>query len=265
MTTPYLQGTGAVPRATALLLRGVQTDPFGEVRGGHRALYDYSTLGASIASGGVVDNLIVGGEDGAMVGVTASNIIANRGIRKTSVASVYFGLGAAFNLLNAVYGSEPSIVISAWMTHDDLTVNILPALGYANGASQNCQWQWGVTTNAGGNFRAVVNGVSVYTTLVAGTAYLHTLYFRRTAAGAYEVQVYIGSTLVGTISGQSYPFKDPTGIAGSPAPAFGWAQGWSTAYLGTLHRAQVFQVDPVTFDVADWLAAEIAANAGRWA
>lgn len=40
MTTPFLQGTGAVPEATALLLRGTQTDAYGEVMGGHKALFD---------------------------------------------------------------------------------------------------------------------------------------------------------------------------------------------------------------------------------
>lgn len=264
MTSPYLQGSAAVPLATRLNLRGVQTDPFGEVRGGHRALYDYSTLGDSIASGGAVDNLIVGGADGVMTGMAAASIVSNKGIRKTLTTSVWFGLGTEFDLLNAAYGSEPSIVVSAWMTHNDLTTNVAGVLGYASSAGSNCQWQWAVTTDAGCNFRATVNGLHVVTTLTLGVAYLHTLYFRRTAAGAYEVRVYIGSTLIGTITGQSYPFRSPPAGGGSPLPAFGWAQGYSPAYLGTLHRAQAFQVDPATFDVAAWLAEEIANNAARF-
>lgn len=265
MTAPYLQGSASMPLSSRLRARGIQTDPRGEVRGGHRSIIDFSTLGDSIASGSAVDNLVVGGADATLVGMAASSIAANKGIKKTSTSVVYLALGAEFNLRNPVYGGEPSIVVSAWMKHDDLATNILAAFGYSNGAGSNCQYQWAVTTGGSGNIRAVVNGVSIYTTLTVGTAYMHTLYFRRTAAGAYEVQVYIGATRIGTISGQTYPFKDPTVGGGSPTPAFGWAAGFSSGYLGTLHRSQVFQVDPVTFDIAEWLAAEMALNSAIFA
>ncbi|MBU2359711.1 MAG: hypothetical protein KKB02_12390, partial [Alphaproteobacteria bacterium] len=148
---PYLQGSGTVPEATRLLLRGIQTDIYGEVLGGHKSILDpmQSGLTGKPSSGSTIPDLI----PGAVLTTVAASFSAQPDTVESakgfpfSSATNEFGeriqLGdyatSPWNLLNL--GTEPSVVISLW-----LKIKTLPgagAFGVTGYAAQNGSYgQW---------------------------------------------------------------------------------------------------------------------------
>lgn len=268
MTTPYLQGTGAVPEATALLLRGIQTDAYGEVLGGHKAIFDplQSGLTTTIPNGGSLANIVAGGAAaGPAVGIisSGSSIAAAKGLRFSNSAAntEYLPLPSPFDL--RTLGSEPSIVISAWITNDVDTSSAYPVImGHAYQGTTYHQWTL-QHRNTSGKLAFTVNMTRHEFVAPIGVPMLVTAHIKRTAAGAFAFTTYLDDAVVGATTGMAYPFNNPAGSAYA-MKAIGFVGGYNSEWIGTVHRLQLLKVDPA-FDITGWLAEEIAANAARWA
>ncbi len=70
-----------------------------------------------------------------------------------------------------------------------------------------------------------------------------------------------GATVIGNRTGAYDGFTDP----GASAPRLGTIGGFTNNWNGAIHRCGLIQFDPETFDVAEWLTDEIAANGTRFA
>lgn len=276
MTAPYLQGTGTVPETTALKLRGLQTDAYGQILGGHKALIDplQSGLTGKLATGASVPNLVAGAANPVVsFGFTNAGvdpIETAKGLNFTSATNEYGEnillvdyATSPWNLLN--HGSEPSLVISTWLTIDALPSGVHGVLGFA---AQNGSFaQWGIQLTSAG-LQPFVNGVSDVTVFnpPLGDRTLITQYIQRTGAGTFNYKWYVNDALQQTLS-RVYPLANPRG-AGSPIttaqPRMGQLDGFGGSWDGTIHRQQNLKVDPSVFDIAAWLAAEIAANGARF-
>lgn len=264
MATPYLQGTGTVPEATALLLRGIQTDAYGEISGGHKALFDpiQSGLTTTIANGGTLPNLVVGGAAATAVGTLSSgtSIAAAKGIDFSNA-----GAGTEYLILPSVFdlntlGSEPSVIIPVWLTPKNTGATLNFITGYAYEAGGECQWAI-AQDNTAGRLRVGAYGQWVYVPVDVNVPVLITIFIQRTGSGTFAFKVYKDDTFMGSLS-QSYPFRSP--VTSSPVPTIGYAVGWGVNWLGVAHREHLRKV-PADFDIDAWLAAEIAGNGSRWA
>lgn len=264
--------TFSVPEQYALAMRGVQTDAYGEVLGGHKAIIDPMQVGmtGTLAAGATIKNLVATKPDASVYSAfTSQTVESAKGIPFTSLAG-----GAAnetvqlpddFNLLNL--GTEPSAVISLWATHRDLTATLNAIAGCAYQVSANAQWYMS-TGNASGKFRFGFQGASAQVGAALNTPTLYTIYFKRTAAGVMQIQCAVNGNVVSTAS-STYPFKDPTaaGVGGPPPRSkayLGALDGFVSGWNGIIHRVQLLKVDPESFDLADWLAAEVSNNSGRF-
>lgn len=262
MTTPYLQGTGAVPEATALLLRGIQTDAYGEVLGGHKAIFDpiQSGMTGVLATGGTVPNIVQGKPVASCTSSLAgATIQAAKGLNfgSASGGAEVINLPADFELRNL--GSEPSFVLSMWMTSHASTTTAYPPIA-GNAVSTDQQWYI--------NHRGTADTIGVYLdpvrhdfTIPLNTPTLVTMAVIRSSAGAFTRKTYRNGEVMGTQTG-TYPFREVSD-SGS-APRLGFLTGFGVDWNCTLHRLQLLKVDPA-FDAPAWIAAEIAANASRWA
>lgn len=247
---------------TKLTSLGYQTDPYNDVLGGHKSLIDLSGLPSSLSGTDPVPNLIFGRSSGAMSGGWTADVSTDKGIKKPS-GLYWVNLDDGFNLLN--YGSEPSVVLSAWISYVSATDNVQALMGFADEGGHKSQWSFAVTTDNGHpQIRCNINALTAdFDFPAANTPTLHTIYIKRTGSGTQTAYVYLGSTLVGTIAG-SYPFNNPQQVVTDNKPAFGFLHGYNLSASLILHRANAFQVDPATFSVSDWIAAELANNAGRF-
>lgn len=267
MPTPYLQGTGTVPEATALLLRGIQTDAYGEVLGGHKAIFDpvQSGLTTTIPNGGTLSNLVVGGASaGPAVGTLSAGtaIAAAKGIDFSSSVGAYeyLKLPSCYDL--NTLGSEPSVVISKWITPKNTGASLNFITGFAYQVGSECQWAV-AQDNTANRLRVGTYGLWVYVPVTVNVPVLITIFVQRTGAGTFAFKVYKNAEFVGSVS-STYPFRSPVSGSPAPVPSIGWGSSWAANWLGVTHRSQLIKVDPA-FDIAAWLAAEIAANASRWA
>lgn len=264
MTAPYLQGTGSVPEATALNLRGLQTDAYGEVMGGDRALFDFGlpSTPTSFAAGGVLPNLIVG-KDAGSITFSVSDVDTYKGIRQAATSGDYRAyVSDAFN--PAEMGSSPSFFVSAWIT----AIALSDYAGVACCADDNTlagrSWRWlgmangSIITNFTGNGGATDYPVTIAGALEVGVPHLITMVCTKTTATTFALSYYVDATLKGAISG-IYGFVNPTRV-----PNFCYSPGQGSAQRMILHRARARKFDPAYFDVNAWLAAEIAANGSRW-
>lgn len=262
MTAPYLQGTGVVPEANALYMRGIQTDQYGEILGGHKALFDpiQSGMSGKLAVGNIVPNIVTDGPTAVCQATFnfAGNqtIEAAKGFNFSNVANTFerITLPTVFDLRNL--GSEPSVIIPTW-----LTITSVPSagqdsiIGAAGNSSGQAQWFLGIRATG---LYSIINSVDMGSTVPAvGTPLLHTTHIDRTGAGTFSARTYINGSLASTGSG-TYPFLNPT-----IAPAMGYFGGFGAAFNGTIHRNQLIKV-PQGFDVAGWISDEIAMNASRW-
>lgn len=263
MPTPYLQGTGTVPEATALMLRGIQSDTYGEVLGGHKAIFDpiQSGLTTTIPSGGTLANLVVGSGAATAVGTLSSgtSIASAKGIdfSNATAATEYLVLPSVFDL--NTLGSEPSVILPFWLTPKNTGASLNFIAGYAYQAGSECQWAI-AQDNTAGRIRVGAYGQWVYVPVDVNVPVLIAIFVQRTGAGTFAFKVYKNAAFMGSLS-MSYPFRSP--VTASPVPTIGYAVGWGVNWLGVAHRSQLIKVDPA-FDIAAWLAAEVAANAGRW-
>jgi hypothetical protein len=275
MTTPYIQGSAAVPEATALLLRGIQVDAFGEIKGGHRSLIDplqQGLTGKPITNSTLPDMLPGAPSLTVTAGFTnaaVENIETAKGFDFSSATTDNGELirpgdrsVSAYNLLN--YGSEPSVVIAVWATVDALPPGPNVIAGYAHQTGAACQWviqvdNIGVRPMMQGNFGLIATPTAV---VALNTPILYTFFAKRTGAGAFDRRSYINSTLHHA-EARTYPFFNPTTGNAAAQPAFGGATGFSYAWDGHLHRAQAFKV-PADFDIDAWIAQEIALNSTRF-
>lgn len=268
---PYLKGSGAVTEAVALTLRGIQSDQFGEILGGHKALFDFiqSGITGKPGVGAVIPNLVVGGGDGVVANTfsAAGNVETVKGLGFTSGVGEVVNLPSSCNLLN--YGSEPSVVISTWLTDAGVTPGSESAIAsYTYQNTSNSQWYIAKKTN--GKILARVNGYGalggVEFTPPTGP-FLLTIHVDRTGSGTFKYTVYINGIQEGAVqsgAGLGYPFINPLSGHASALPMLGYAIGVGSAWTGVIHRLQLLKV-PQGFDIASWIAAQLALNSGRFA
>lgn len=269
---PYLQGSGAVPEAIALALRGIQTDQYGEILGGHKALFDFMQSGVTgkPTAGYEFDNLVVDGDTAEVEFsfATAANVEDVKGLNFSVTADGSHErvlLPEVFDLLTL--GSEPSVVISAWITH-----TAPPASGAASAfghAYQNSTYsQYHLECKPDGTINVKVNGYGsggITFTPPTGTPFLFTLHINRTGSGTFEWSLYIGGTKTGVTqtSGATYPFQNPDDQGSEWPPVLGTLGGFGGHWQGTVHRLQLIKV-PQDFNVSAWITEELANNDGRF-
>jgi hypothetical protein len=264
MTSPFLQGSGVVPEATALSLRGIQTDTYGEVLGGHKALFDFDQSGVTgLLTAGEVKNLISGG-DGMTVSqafVSGDPVEAKKGANFTSGGSGEVLLMPEVYDLNTL-GAEASLVISNWITNDmDVGAGFPAIMGYARQTNTNNQWSIN-HENTQNTFVTRVSGSKHTFVVPNGAAFLLTMYIKKTSSGVYSFTTYLNDVAVGSTAGKSYPFITPSD--GMETRNVGTISGFTSTWEGTVHRMQLLKVDPTAFDIDAWIAAEIAANGSRF-
>lgn len=269
MTAILKAKTYSVPEQYALAMRGVQTDAYGEVLGGHKAIIDPMQAGMTglLPTGTPIKNLVTTKPDATVFNTINSQTVESaKGIPFTSLgngASECVQLPDDFNFLSL--GTEPSVVISLWATHRDLTATLASIAGCAYQTGANAQWYMCVG-NAAGKVRFGFQGAYAQVDAALNTPTLYTMYFKRTGAGAMQVQCAVNASVVSTAS-NTYPFKDPAGAGGpsSRSKAFvGYIDGFNSSYFGIIHRMQLLKVDPASFDFAAWLADEVAKNSSRF-
>lgn len=266
MASQVLKGSGTVPEPTALNLRGVQTDAFGEVKGGHKALFDVAQTGETgiISSGDTISNLIVGGDplictsSGFLVPLETAKGIE---FSNSSPGVEFVEMPAVFDL--NTLGAEPSIVISTWITNKTVSGSGSPAvMGYAYQTGTYCQWSI-AHENIDNTIAVRVNGYKYTMPMTLNEPTLITIVIEKSSDGMWIGHIYKNDTIVGSKPESSYPFKDPAGGA-SPSRSIGYIGGYAGDWDGIVHRLQLFKFDPGTFDAAQWIADEIANNSGRF-
>ena len=128
--------------------------------------------------------------------------------------------------------------------------------------------QWSLSEHSSGQLSFRVGGIetNVGDVTDVGNPLLFTALLRRTTPGNYRVSIYRGTELRGEFD-RTYPFPNPADLSGAwPGPKLGNASGtgYSENVTGAIHRAQTAKVNPDTFDAAEWIAAELAGNNGRF-
>lgn len=269
MTAPYLQGSAAVPEETAIYLRGAQTDAYGEIRGGHRFLFDplQSGIADRPAAGAALPNLVTGRPDATFTSwASAPKTVAEaKGIPFWDATTEYVALPFdEADLMNL--GDTPSFVMSIWITNDMVTATGYPAIaGYAYQTSTAHQWSF--SYNPSGNTIQIQVDPSttgrVQVAVPLSTPTLLTIHMNKVSETTATMNVYRGTELVGSGS-VAYPFVDAAGLNSTASRRMGIITGFGAGWVGTVHRFQLFKV-PQDFDVASWLATEVALNAPRFA
>lgn len=266
MTSHVLKGSGVVPEPVSLNLRGIQTDEFGEIKGGHKALFDIVQTGETgiISSGDTIDNLIVGGDP--LVCISSGFLVpleTAKGIEfsNSSGGVEFVEMPDVFDL-NSL-GDEPSAVISTWITNKTVSGSGSPAvMGYAYQTGTYCQWSI-AHENIDNTIAVRVNGYKYTLSMILDEPTLITIVVLKSSSGTWIGYVYKNNELIGITPETAYPFKDPSG-SGAASRNIGHIGGYNGAWDGIVHRLQLLKVDPETFDIDQWIADEIANNAGRF-
>ncbi|EEX14676.1 hypothetical protein CSE45_2552 [Citreicella sp. SE45] len=258
----------AVPDAEALKMRGMQTDPYNEVKGGHAAILNFldATAGA-LAVSDEIANTVHGGDPATALTAWATGIsAADKGLSFDAAAGVAerLQLPGAFDL--ATLGAEPSFVLSTWVTLPVGFGAVTPPnsiMGFAYQSGAEAQWflsGHGGTTNlrfAISSEESNTNQVLFDATPYLGAPMLMSAVVTRIGAGSFRLDFYRGTTRIGGAPSLTYGFNAP--VTGAPVPVIGGLGGFGDDFTGTVHRLQLFRFDPDSFDVADWLEAEVAA------
>lgn len=262
----YLKTDGlTIARADQLRMYGLQTDAHGDVLGGHEILFDPSLPGQpdSYAVSDEGQNMITGKAPLICQGTFASGIGAAGGLQFTTASGIErFELQGAADLVSL--GDGASAVISVWVTTaaSGQTTDWSAIAGYARQTSTYNQW--GISYQGStGEYDMRFCGQAVQAAPDVGNPELLTIFVDGRGNFA-KTGFYQGSTRLGEARYQ-YPLIDPADSGVSPLyPALGFMSGFAQGWVGTLHRFQLFEVDPLVFDIDEWLASEIAANGGRW-
>lgn len=258
----------AVPKPASLNMRGIQTDQYGTVLGGHKAIIDpiQSGLTGIPAPDDVVENLIANSENGIVVDPYQEAVSAVKGYGLTnseSNGSERIDLPSSFNLLNI--DEKPSCVVSFWLTTRTVPTGFDGVIGCAYQTGGKSQWYLSGNNN-GNSFRFGVSGGNLfYITPALNTPELITLVIKKSDENEFSADLYQDDSHIGTKS-LNYPLVDPgdSAATNSGIPRIGQLNGFTNAFDGIVHRAQVFEIDPATFDAEQWIADEIANNATRF-
>lgn len=270
-----LKSNTAIPEATALNLRGIQTDPYGAVLGGHKAIFDLATLSEGVDALAVSDpvsNLVYGAEqatcNGAFTGMTAAKGVP----LTTSTSDERLDLPGVFKLHDL--GSEPSLLISAWITVGAAEGGAVPAntvMGHAfqSGDSHG----WSLRVDGGAAMQWTLRDDNATNTLltvdfddndIRAVPHLHTLELRRTASGLFTANTFLDPVKTNTQAGLAYPLATPALPASAGPARIGALPAYGAGFQGTVHRVQLLKFDPDEFIIEEWLAAEVAANGARF-
>lgn len=256
-----------VPEESALDMRGLQTDSFGTVYGGHKAIFDPLQYGitGTLATGTVLQNLVFEKPTATVTsGLTTQTVAQAKGFpfAITTGATEYISLPDVFNLLTL--GNEPSVVVSAWLTNRDLSIINQGVVGCAYKVTLGAQWY--ISTGiAAGKLRLAAQGLSTDVTPTLNVPELYTIYFKRISAGVVQIQFARNGTVVST-QNSTYPFRNPVdqGSAAYGIPKLGYVEGFGYTWNGVVHRIQVFKVNPTTFNLTSWLSTEYSLNNARF-
>lgn len=258
-----------VPESSALNMRGLQTDSYNQVLGGHKSIFDpvQSGVTGTLATGTAVAGLVFNQPELVVTSrLTSETIESAKGFpfADTGGGVEFLTLPkSTFNLLQL--GSEPSVVISAWITNRNLTATVQGIAGCSFQTSGNAQWYIS-TGSVAGSIRMGAQAQNVQFTGNLDVPELYSFYFKRTSAGNMLIELKRDTTTIGTLL-STYPFINPELGAGGAIngnPTVGYIAGFGTQWNGIVHRIQCFKVDPATFDFNSWLVDEIAGNAGRF-
>jgi hypothetical protein len=245
---------------------GLQIDPSTQyVLGGQKTLFDYSAMGDSISTGGVIKNLIRGGVNGSP-NANITSIQSSKGIKKES-GNFWHNLGSPFNVnsYTNLGSNAPSVVLSFWLKHETATTNSAGLLGYAFQTGPNNQYSLQVTTDPGSpriRFACAGEALTYNVSIATNTPILYTIYFKATGASTMIVYFYAGDTLVGQLN-KAYPLPNPLLGDADQFPRLGAPGGFGGSYVGIMQRAIALQVDPSVFDIDAWLNDEILYNTTR--
>ena len=267
MPSHVLIGSGVVPELTALKLRGVQTDAYGEIKGGHKALFDTEQTGetGTLAAGSKIENLVLGGDQlSVSQGGFSTTLEDSKGIEFSNSNNnvEWIDLPSVFDLFSL--GEEPSFVLSLWITNKTVSGTGSPAIiGYAYQTTTYCQWSLS-HDNADNTLALRFSGLKAATVVPINEPVLLTIYVLRTGPGTYKIDFYNGDQLIASHSNKLYPFNDPGGPGVASTRRIGMIGGQTQTWNGIVHRLQLFKVDPETFDIDQWLADEIANNSDRF-
>lgn len=267
MTVPILNGTTEVPEETALLLRGIQTDTYGTVLGGHKAIFDpvQSGLSGVLASGDTVPNLVAGGDDATTLFDFVEDISTHKGIPFTdaNVGAEAITLPDCFDFLTL--GDDPTLVLSVTMTlvapPDSGTQSA--ALSYTVNTTSGNQYYMGVWPDGTMSFTMSYIASAGIGKFAVPTNEPFTVTAHITPEnGELLITVYLNGVQVDQYTKPN--FNDPKEASASAEPRLGYGQPFSKTWEGAIHRLQLLKVNPDVFDIDAWMADEIAANAGRF-
>lgn len=253
----------------ALNMRGLQTDQYNTIFGGHKALFDPIQSGVTgiLATGTTVNGLVYNQPSLAVTSrLNSETVESAKGFPfADSVTGVEILTlpKTIFNLLQL--GSEPSVVISAWITSRNLSNTLQGIMGCSYQTGPFSQWYMSSGTVAG-TIRLSGQGIATQFTPSLDVPELYSIYFKRVSAGNMQIQFSRNGSIIDTQS-STYPFKNPElGTGGEPNgnPSVGFIPGFAYQWGGIVHRIQCFKVDPATFDFPIWLTAEITGNTGRF-
>lgn len=259
MTSPSLKGSGSVSAANALKLLGVQVDIRNDVWGGQKFLFDYtqSALGDSLAASTNVPNLIVNGPAATILGAFASGCTAAKGLAFTEADTNF----QTVSLPDDIYDlnnlpNKSSFLISIWATHGAIPAspNATAIAGFGVGTG-NIQWGFALASSGSGT-KAYFDDAQMgsFAANTIGVPTLYTIAVVKTGNDAYTATFYADDVAVGTKTGTYGGFEAPA----SGQPLLGTIIGFTNNWNGTIHRASHIRFDPAVFDVAEWLAEEIA-------
>lgn len=261
-----------VPEEYALNMRGLQTDAYGEVKGGHKAIFDFAAMGdvGPLAVGYEAKNLVFNGDPAVVTDAWDAGITAAaKGLKFSTVAdqSEILELPDCFDL--NTLGTDPSFVISTWLTLPDTWASKAPPdfiMGYASNSTTANQWSLsGVGSSV--DVRMVLssdegeNTAQFDPTAYLGTPIMLSWHVRKIATGTFELDFYLGASRIAGQASRVYGFNIPASVT----PRIGSVGAFDNDFAGTVHRTQLFKFDPETFDIDEWLADEIAGNGSRFA
>ncbi|WP_126977487.1 hypothetical protein [Frigidibacter oleivorans] len=258
-----------IPEPAVLNLPGLQTDPHGQVMAGDLALFDFALedQADTIAAGADVPGLIFDQDAGHAGAVAFTGVEAAKGLVFDPAAGTrrLYLPPAQFDL--AQLGSEASLLISTWLTHRAGGTSLSSIIGHAY--LNSSQHQWSLLFETGNTITAAVNaatsGTRFGTTVTPDVPVLLTILCRRKSAGTFEKLLYRDDELVAAGADTAYPFNSVTQVGANFDPIIGGLGSYVAGWKGTVHRVRIRKIDPENFDIDAYLAAEIAANAGRFA
>lgn len=266
-----LQSTDwVIPEPAVLNLPGLPTDPFGEVLAGDLALWDFASgdFPDTLAAGASVPGLVAEQAPATVGSTDFTGINAARGLVFDTDTHGWRRLYLPLDPFDwFALGSEPSLMLSVWLTH--VSAGSPPAGIMSHAYQTSGQHQWSLLYEGGGNITGAINSATTGnrfgTSLVPNEPTLLSLVARRNGAGTFERKLYKGAALVAqntNLPSAPYPINQRSNTADSYLPQIGNGQ-WSSSWVGVIHRLRLRKFDPAA-DIEAYLAAEVAANAGRF-